>query len=134
MAAQAVERRKFYRRTDEQHGLPFRSAKDDLVRRPNAIDVGWDVRDDEVACINHAEVHVQRGPEMVSADSSGIRTLLRGVETPLSPDLGGCFILSSILLHALYLWLEPGIEHRDTELLKKFADTVAPAEFLLSLS
>src|SRR5512136_774603 len=134
MVLQAGERWKFYWWADEQHGLPLRSTKDDLVRRPNAIDVGWDIRDDEVACINHAQVHVQRGPEMVNAASPGIRTLLRGVKTPLGPNLGGCFILSSILLHALYLRLEPRIEHRDSELLKKFADAVAPAEPLLSLS
>src|SRR5262245_29463475 len=134
MVTQAVECRKFHRWTDEQHRLPLRSAKNDLVRRPHAIDVGWDVRDDEVACVNHAEIHVQRGPEMVSAAGSGIRALLRRVKTPLGSNLGGCFILSSILLNALYLRLEPGIEHGDSELLKKFADAVAPAKLFLDLS
>src|SRR5262245_59147401 len=131
---QTRERWKFYWRTDEQHGLPLHSAKDDLVRRPNAVDVGRDVRDDEVACIDHAEVHVQRGPEMVSAAGPGIRTLLRGVKTPLGSNLGGRCILSSILLDALYLRLEPGIKHRDSQLLKEFADAIAPAELFLNLS
>src|SRR6476620_2403780 len=134
MATQSVECWKFYRWTYEQHGLSLRSAKDDLVRRPNAINVGWDIRDDEVTRINHAQIHVQRRPEMVSAAGPGTCTLLRWVETPLRSNLGGCFILSSILLHALYLRLEPGIEHRDSERLKKFADTVAPAELFLNLS
>src|SRR6478672_366432 len=127
MISQAIECRKFYRRTDEQHRLPLRSAKDDLVRRPNAINVGRDIRDDEVTRINH----VQRRPEMVSTDGPSVCTLLRWVETPLSSNLGGCFILSPILLHALYLRLEPGVEHRDSELLKKFADAIAAAEFFL---
>src|SRR4249919_531245 len=71
---------------------------------------------------------------MIGAAGPGIRTLFRGVKTPLSPNLGCCFILSSVLHHTLDLRLEPRIEHRDSELLKKFADTVAPAEPLLSFS
>src|SRR5262252_7924503 len=134
MVPQSSKRWKLYWWTNEQHGLPLQSTLDDLVRRPNAVDVGWDIRDDEVARINHAEVHVQRGPEMVSAVGPGIRTLLRGVKTPLVSNLGGCFILSSILLHALYLRLEPGIEYRDSKLLKKFADAIAPAKLFLNLS
>src|SRR5262252_10564771 len=77
---------------------------------------------------------MQRGPEMLSTAGPRLRTLLRGVKTPLSPNLGCCFILSSILLYALYLWLEPRIEHRHPKLLKEFADAVAPAKLLLSLS
>src|SRR5262245_55393752 len=134
MVTQAAECRKFYRRADEQHGLPLRSAKDDLVRRSNAIDVGWDIRDDEVTCVNHAQVHMQRWPKVVSAAGPGICTFLRWIKAPLSPDLGGCFIFSSILLHALYLRLEPGVEYRDAELLKKFADAIAPAKLFLNLS
>src|SRR4249920_883222 len=114
MVTQAVECRKFYRRTDEQNGLPLRPAKDDLVRRANTINVGWDIRDDEVTRINHAQIHVQRRPEMVSTGGPSACTLLRWVETPLGSNLCGCFILSSILLHALYLRLEPRIKHRDS--------------------
>src|ERR1700751_126906 len=70
---------------------------------------------------------------MISAAGPRLRTLLRGVETPLGPNPGCCFILSPILLHALYFRLEPRIEHRHPKLLKKFADAVAPAKLLFSL-
>src|SRR4029078_10879901 len=109
---------------DEQHRLPLRSAKDNLVRRPNAINVGRDIRDDEITCINHAQIHVQRRPEMVSTRGPSVCPLLRWVETPLSSNLGGCFILSPILLHALYLRLEPGVENPDSQLLTEFGHTM----------
>src|SRR4029450_6517728 len=134
MRPQPGERWKLYWWTDEQHGLLLRSTKDDLVRRPYAVDVGWHVGDDEVAWINHAEGQMQSGIELISAAGPGFRTLLRGVKTPLGPNLGGCFVLSSILLDAIYLRLEPRIEHRDSELLKKFADAIAPTKLLLGLS
>ena len=71
---------------------------------------------------------------MVSAAGPRLRTALRDLKIPLGPNLGCCFVLSSVLLHALYLWLEPRIEHRHSKLLKKFADAVAPTKLLLSLS
>src|SRR6516225_11448096 len=101
MVPQSSKRWKLYWWTNEQHGLPLQSTQDDLVRRPHAVDVGWNVRDDEVARINHAQVHVQRGPEMVSTAGPRLRTLLQGIKTPLGSNPGGRFVLSSILLYTL---------------------------------
>src|SRR5262249_51333553 len=134
MLSQARERRKRDWRADEQHRFALQSTKNDLVWRPDALDVGRNVCDVEVARINPTYIHVKRGPEMVSAAGPCFGAVLRRIKTPLGTDPSGRLILSSILFYAVYLRLEPRIEYGNPELLKKLADTVAPAKLLLSLS
>ena len=119
-------------RADEQHRLVLQGRHDDLVRRAHAVNVRWAIGDGEIARIHHAQINVQRLPELFGAPGAGLgAALAAGVGPALADALAAFGVLAAIFVQTAYVGLEPRIEHGGAHRLQELADAIAPAEPLL---
>lgn len=132
MLTQFVQGGKDDGRADEEYGLVLECGHYDLMRRADAVDVRGAIRNAEVAGVHHAEINVQRFPELSRAPGAGLRTRFAAFISPALADaLAALHVFAAILVQAAYVRLEPRIEHRHTHLLQKLANAIAPAELFL---
>src|SRR5436309_1888885 len=131
MIAKLRERGKNNGRADEEHRLVLQRGHDDFMRRPDAIDVRWTIRDAEIARIHHAQVDVEGLPELPGAPGSRLRPRLPAGVGPLLPNAFTAFnVLATVFVKSSDIRLEPRIEHGDGETLEDLAYAIAPAELL----
>src|ERR1043166_3899700 len=58
--AQLAQGREHNRRADEEHRLVLQGGHDDLVRRANAVNIRWAIRDSKITRVHHAQINVER--------------------------------------------------------------------------
>src|SRR6516162_9290404 len=132
MLAQFMEGRKTDRRTDEQHWLVLERRHDDFVWRADAVDIGWAIRNREVAGIHHSEVNVKSFPELARTPRAGLRPLLPAGVSPAFANAFAAFdVLAAVFVQAADVGFEPRIKNSDSHRLEKLADAIAPAELFL---
>lgn len=126
-----VERRKRYRRADEEYGLHLLAREDDLMRRAHAVDIGRAIRDSEIAGIHHTQVDMQSFPKLLDAGHPRLVPGLARFEGPVLPGIDRVDILQPIFLQPPHRWLKPGVEDRRTQFAKKIPHPVVPPKLLL---
>ena len=130
--AQLVQAGKLNRWADEKHGLVLQCRENDLVRCADAVNVRGAIRDGEIARVHHAEINVQRLPELFRAPGAFLRTVFAARKRPAFADeFGALHVFASVLVKPAHIGFEPRIEDGDAGLLQELAHAIAPAGVLL---
>src|SRR5712671_1895595 len=101
-------------RADEQDRLVLQCRHDDLMRRTDRVNVRWTIRDSKVAGVHHAQIDVERLPELFGAPRALLGSAYAAGISPAVLDFVAALdVLASVLVQPANVRLEPRIEHSD---------------------